>query len=648
MAADYTLSAIAAQAGVSVSTVSKVRNGGTDVAPATRARIAALLRQHGHQVVSAGGFGVVDMLIGDGLHGPWSEELLRGAVEAADELGISILVNTANNHATYTRWLDRVAAHGTSGVLSVLREPSAAELRKLSRAKIPLVLIDPPREPTAAIRSVGTTNWQGGLTATRHLIELGHRRIAVISGPADLWSTRARLEGYRAALAEAGLPADERLVCRGDLSPDGAREATAMLLDLPDPPTAVVAANDSQAFGVLQILGERGLRAPRDLSVIGFDDVPIATWADPPLTTIRQPLAAMAATALRLLLSGDREPHHIELATTLVIRQSTGPVRLLGMPDVPVLRSRRSNLAVPGSSLKMIDKARTLPVDQLFLDLEDAVAPLAKSQARDNIVAALNEGGFDGRVRVVRVNDWTTPWTYRDVVDVVEGAGQNLDCIMLPKVVSAEQVVALDLLLSQIEAAMGYQAGRIGIEAQIEDPRGLIAVDAIAKASRRVETIIFGPADFMASINMKSLVVGEQPPGYDVGDAYHHILMSILIAARANGKQAIDGPYLAIRDVDGFRRSAARSAALGFDGKWVLHPDQIEAANEAYSPRQEDYDHAELILDAYDYHTSAEGGAKGAAMLGDEMIDEASRKMALVIAAKGRAAGLRRTQSFLP
>jgi citrate lyase subunit beta / citryl-CoA lyase len=296
----------------------------------------------------------------------------------------------------------------------------------------------------------------------------------------------------------------------------------------------------------------------------------------------------------------------------------------------------------------MIDKARTLPVDEVFLDLEDACAPAAKPRARQDIVAALNEGGFDGKIRAVRVNDWTTPWTYRDVIDVVEGAGPNLDCVMLPKVVSAAQVTALDLLLTQIEAALGYQAGRIGIEAQIENARGLIAVDAIAKASPRLETLIFGPADFMASINMKSLVVGEQPPGYDVGDAYHHILMSILIAARANGKQAIDGPYLAIRDIAGFRRAAARTAALGFDGKWVLHPDQVAAANEAFSPQQSDYDHAELILDAYAYHTSAEGGAKGAAMLGEEMIDEASRKMALVIAAKGRAAGLRRTQSFTP
>ncbi len=175
-----------------------------------------------------------------------------------------------------------------------------------------------------------------------------------------------------------------------------------------------------------------------------------------------------------------------------------------------------------------------------------------------------------------------------------------------------------------------------------------MAISEIATASPRVETLIFGPADFMASINMKSLVVGEQPPGYDVGDAYHHILMSILMAARAHDLQAIDGPYLQIRDVDGFRRVAGRSAALGFDGKWVLHPGQIDAANEIYAPSQDDYDHAELILDAYDWTTSEAGGAKGAAMLGDEMIDEASRKMALVVAAKGRAAGLPRTSQFTP
>ena len=307
------------------------------------------------------------------------------------------------------------------------------------------------------------------------------------------------------------------------------------------------------------------------------------------------------------------------------------------------LRSRRSCLAVPGSNPRFLEKAKGLDADQVFLDLEDSVAPVAKPDARGTVVEALNSGGWEDKTRVVRVNDWTTEWTYRDVTQVVEGAGSNLDCIMLPKVQTADQVVALDLLLTQIEKTVGLEVGRIGIEAQIENALGLINVDAIATASPRVETIIFGPADFMASINMKSLVVGEQPPGYDVGDAYHYILMQILMAARAHDKQAIDGPYLQIRDVDGFKRVAGRSAALGFDGKWVLHPDQIAAANEVYSPLQEDYDHAENILDAYEHYTSEAGGATGAVMLGDEMIDEASRKMALVISAKGRAAGMERT-----
>ena len=308
-------------------------------------------------------------------------------------------------------------------------------------------------------------------------------------------------------------------------------------------------------------------------------------------------------------------------------------------------RPRRSCLAVPGSSLKMLDKARGLPADQVFLDLEDAVAPLAKPEARKNIVAALNEGDWGAKTRVVRVNDLTTPWTYRDVIEIVEGAGANLDCVMLPKVQTAEHVAWLDLTLSQLERSLGLPAGRIGIEAQIENARGLVNVDAIAGASPRIETIIFGPADFMASINMRSLAVGALHPDYP-GDPYHYILMRILMAARTHDLQAIDGPFLQIRDVAAFREVAARSAALGFDGKWVLHPGQIEVANEVYSPAQDDYDRAELILDAYEYFTSEAGGKLGAAMLGDEMIDEASRKMATVIAAKGRAAGLRRTTSF--
>ena len=312
-----------------------------------------------------------------------------------------------------------------------------------------------------------------------------------------------------------------------------------------------------------------------------------------------------------------------------------------------VYRPRRSVLAVPGSSRKMIDKAKGLPADEIFLDLEDAVAPLAKQEARGTIAEALAEDGWGDQIKVVRVNDWTTEWTYADVVEVVGRAGAHLDAILLPKVPDASHVQALDLLLTQIEKANGLAVGRIGIEPQIENAIGLTNIDAIATASPRVQTLVFGPADFMASINMRTLVVGEQPDGYDRGDAYHHILMTILMAARAHGVQAIDGPYLQIRDVEAFRRSAQRTAALGFDGKWVLHPTQIEAANDVFSPRQDDYDRAELILDAYEFHTSAAGGGRGAVMLGDEMIDEASRKMALVISAKGRAAGMKRTTEFV-
>ncbi|KPM51565.1 citrate (pro-3S)-lyase [Frankia sp. R43] len=311
------------------------------------------------------------------------------------------------------------------------------------------------------------------------------------------------------------------------------------------------------------------------------------------------------------------------------------------------LRARRSCLAVPGSNPKMLGKAQGLPADQIFCDLEDSVAPDAKESARGNVVAALNEGDWAGKTRVVRVNDLTTKWTYRDVVTVVEGAGANLDCVMLPKVQTAAQVQWLDLLLTQIEEVMGFEVGRIGIEAQIENALGLSNVKEIAFASPRIETIIFGPADFMASINMPSLVVGALTPDYP-GDPFHYVLFKILEAARARGVQAIDGPFLQIRDVDAFRGVAKKSAALGYDGKWVLHPGQIEAANEIYAPRQEDYDHAELILDAYAWYTSAAGGLRGAVMLGDEMIDEASRKMAEVIAGKGRAAGMARTATFTP
>jgi citrate lyase subunit beta / citryl-CoA lyase len=301
---------------------------------------------------------------------------------------------------------------------------------------------------------------------------------------------------------------------------------------------------------------------------------------------------------------------------------------------VRAYRVRRSCLAVPASSERFISKARGLPADEVFLDLEDAVAPGAKAQARANAVAAVT-GDWGGRLVAVRVNDATTQWAHRDVLDVVSGG--RVDAVILPKVSSPDHVVWLDLLLGQVEREAGLPVGQTGIEAQIEDARGLSAVNAIAAASPRVEALVFGPADFMASVGIRSLDVGGQPEGYVGGDAYHYALMRILIAARAHGVAAIDGPYLKIRDVAGLRRSAASSAALGFDGKWALHPDQIEAVNQAFAPSEADYARAVQIIEAYAHATTVQ--ARGAVMLGEEMIDEASRKMAEVIVARGHAAG---------
>lgn len=301
--------------------------------------------------------------------------------------------------------------------------------------------------------------------------------------------------------------------------------------------------------------------------------------------------------------------------------------------------TRRTVLAVPGSSDRFIAKARGLGVDALFLDLEDAVAPAVKVESRGRIVAALTAGGFAAPLLTVRVNGWESPWTYGDVIEVVTGAGAQLDALVLPKTQSAAQVQALDLLLTQVEQTAGLPVGRIGLEVQIEDALGLLHVNEIAAASPRLQTLVFGPGDFMASLGMGGLNVGAQPAGYPA-DAFHHVLMSILVAARAHGLQAIDGPFVAIRDVDGFRRSAQLSAALGYDGKWVLHPDQVAAGNEVFSPRPADFERALRIQDAYTAATAVAGGAVGAIVVDDEMVDEAGVKLAAAIVARGRAAGM--------
>ncbi len=296
---------------------------------------------------------------------------------------------------------------------------------------------------------------------------------------------------------------------------------------------------------------------------------------------------------------------------------------------------RRTVLAVPGSSDRFIEKARSLQVDCLFLDLEDAVAPPVKAESRQRIVAALNSGDWLAPLLTVRVNDWSTPWTYADVIEVVTGAGSRISALVLPKCGSAAQVQALDMLLTQVEQTAGLPVGKIGIEVQIEDAPGLLHVNEIAAASPRLESLVFGPGDFMASMGMSSLNIGALTGDYP-GDPLHFALTQILVAARAHGLQAIDGPFVAIRDVDGFTASAKRAAALGYDGKWVLHPAQVEAGNRVFTPDDATFERAQRIVAAYREATSAAGGAVGAITVDGEMVDEAGLKLAARIVAKRR------------
>jgi citrate lyase subunit beta/citryl-CoA lyase len=304
---------------------------------------------------------------------------------------------------------------------------------------------------------------------------------------------------------------------------------------------------------------------------------------------------------------------------------------------------RRSCHAVPGSNERFLEKAQGIPADMVFLDLEDSVAPLEKEAARAKIVKAIREGDWGDKVVCVRINAWDTEWTVFDVLEVVGGAGERLDEVMLPKAQSAADVIALDMLLTQVEKKAGLPVGHVGIEAQIETTRGLINVEEICAASPRLETIIFGPADFAASMEMPVLTGGVQIPEYP-GDHFHYVFSKILMAGRANGLQVIDGPFLKVREPEAFRDYCQRTKVLGYDGKWSLHPDQVEILNEVFSPTQEQFDRAWDILDAYEKATT-EGDRKGAVMFGDEMIDEASRKMANKFVARGRRAGLERSQT---
>jgi len=288
----------------------------------------------------------------------------------------------------------------------------------------------------------------------------------------------------------------------------------------------------------------------------------------------------------------------------------------------------------------MLAKGPSLGADMIFLDLEDSVAPLEKEAARANIVSAINDNDWGDAVLCVRINAWDTKWTYQDVIHIVEQSSDRLDELMLPKVQRAAEVVALDLLLTQIEANTGRSP--VGIEAQIETTMGLINVEEICAASPRLETIIFGPADFAASMEMPVLTGGVQIPEYP-GDHFHYVFSKILMAGRAYGLQVIDGPFLKIRELDALRDYSMRTRILGYDGKWALHPDQVKVINEVFTPTQEQFDKALAILDAYKQATETD--RKGAVMFGDEMIDEASRKMAVKFVTRGERAGMTRGAS---
>jgi citrate lyase subunit beta/citryl-CoA lyase len=298
-------------------------------------------------------------------------------------------------------------------------------------------------------------------------------------------------------------------------------------------------------------------------------------------------------------------------------------------------RPRRSCHAVPGSSERFLAKAPGLDADEVFLDLEDAVAPSEKERARELVIAALREHDFGGKTVVVRVNGTDTPHYYRDLIDVVEQAGDRLHAVMLPKVRTPGDVEMTDKLLTQIELARELPVGRIGIEAQIEDAAGLIACEVIAAASPRMETLIFGPGDYSAAVGIPVTTIGGAPEGYP-GDHLNYVFSRLVVAARAAGIQVIDGPYAAFDDDDGLRSRARLARALGMDGKWTIHPRQIATVNEVFTPTREEWERASALLTAY---REAHDEGRGAAMFDGEMIDEANRKMAERVARAGEAAG---------
>jgi LacI family xylobiose transport system transcriptional regulator len=326
-----TLAQVAAEAGVSLSTVSKVLNARGDVSPSTRTRVEELLGQHGYQRrgTNPPDAPLVELVFHE-LDSAWSMELIRGVQDVAAEMGASVvLTQSGTRHAPAPNWIDGVLRRRPLGVVLVFSGLSQTYREKLRSRAIPFVVVDPAGDPEPDVPAVGSANWSGGVAATQHLIDHGHRRIALITGPEDVMCSVARLAGYRSALGMAGIDVDPGLIRFGDFHVEGGERHAGELLDLAERPTGIFAGSDLQALGVLEAARMRGLRVPEDLSVVGYDDIPVARWSSPALTTVHQPLQRMGQEAVRLLVrlrDGDAStPTRMDLGVHLVVRRSTAP-----------------------------------------------------------------------------------------------------------------------------------------------------------------------------------------------------------------------------------------------------------------------------------------------------------------------------------
>ncbi|KUN88536.1 LacI family transcriptional regulator [Streptomyces bungoensis] len=305
-------------------------NGRSDVSPGTRARIEQLLEVHGYRRRTRGSppAALIEIVFHE-LESVWAMELIRGAENVAKRSGATVaLTESGTRQAPGPEWIEGVLRRRPLGVLLVFSTLPESVKRQLVSRAIPFVIVDPAGDPDPDVPSVGSANWAGGLAATRHLTDQGHRRVAIVTGPEDLMCSLARLDGYRSAMAMAGLDAGPELVRFGDFHVRGGFEHAMDLLRRPDRPTAIFAGSDLQALGVLEAARVLGLSVPGELSVVGYDDVPPAQWSSPPLTTVHQPLQRMAEEAVRMLLrpaNAKRAAQRIELATHLVVRQSTAP-----------------------------------------------------------------------------------------------------------------------------------------------------------------------------------------------------------------------------------------------------------------------------------------------------------------------------------